>query len=79
MERIGGLLLTLLPGSILLLQILICKIILANNLTLSRNAYLKLHAFFPMLFFKILLLYWNIIQPSMVYFFKKSTNDNSPK
>ena len=38
MERIIDLLLTLLPGSILLLQTLIGKIMLANNLTLSRNA-----------------------------------------
>ena len=38
MERIIDLLLTLLPGSILLLQILVGKIMLANNLILSRNA-----------------------------------------
>ena len=67
--RVIDLLLTLLPGSILLLQLLIGKIMLDNNLTLSRNAYLKLHAFVSMLFFKILVLYWNIIQQKHDLFF----------
>ena len=79
MEGISDLQLTFLPISMLMLQILIGKIMLDNNLTLSRNAYLKLHAFFSMLFFKILVLYWNIIQQKHNLFFKKSTSDDSSK
>ena len=79
MERIRGLLLTHLSSSILLMQILIGKIMLHNNLTFSSNAYLKLYAFFPMLFFKILILYWNIIQQKHDLFFKKSTTEDSSK
>ena len=78
--RVIDMLSTLLPGSILLLQLLIGKIMLDNNLTLSRNAYLKLHAFFSYAVFQnsCFILEYNTTK-ARSYFCLKSTNEDSAK